>query len=88
LTFNYTFKNKFIEKFIWQCVFVILSVVGKFLVIKAEHTVASYNDRDLKSKIATVYYVFHLNENTFVVRAVVRVVGLLIAYYREFDSHR
>jgi hypothetical protein len=43
-----------IEQFIWQCVFVILLVVNKFLVLKAEHTVASYNGRDLTSKIATV----------------------------------
>jgi hypothetical protein len=37
-------------------VFVILLVISKFLVIKAEHTVASYNDRDFTSKIATVYF--------------------------------
>jgi hypothetical protein len=35
------------------CVFVTLLVVGKFFVMKAEHTVASYNDRDFISKIAT-----------------------------------
>jgi hypothetical protein len=44
-----------IEKFIWQCVFVILLVVNKFLVMKVEHTVASYNGRHFTSKIATVY---------------------------------
>jgi hypothetical protein len=41
---------KIIEKFM----FVILLVVSKFLVMKAEHTVASYNRRDFTSKIATV----------------------------------
>jgi hypothetical protein len=45
---------KTIEKFIWQFVFVILLVVCKFLVMKAEHTVASYNGRDFTSKFATV----------------------------------
>jgi hypothetical protein len=34
--------------------FAILLVVSKFLVMKAEHTVASYNGRDFKNKIATV----------------------------------
>jgi hypothetical protein len=46
---------KIIEKFIWQCVFVILFVVCKFLDMKAEHTVASYNGRDFTRKIATVH---------------------------------
>jgi hypothetical protein len=44
-----------IKKFIWQCGLVILLVVSKFLVMKAELTVASYNGRDFTSKIATVY---------------------------------
>jgi hypothetical protein len=47
---------KIIEKFIWQCVFVILLVVSKFLVMKAEHIVASYSGRDFISKIATVQH--------------------------------
>jgi hypothetical protein len=37
-------------------VFVILLVVSKFLVMKAEHTVANYNGSDFTMKIATVYY--------------------------------
>jgi hypothetical protein len=45
---------KIIEKFIWKCGFLILLVVSEFLVMKAEHTVASYNGRDFTSKIATV----------------------------------
>jgi hypothetical protein len=45
---------KIIEKFIWQCVFVILLGVSKFLVMKAEHPVASYNGKDFTSKITTV----------------------------------
>jgi hypothetical protein len=49
---------KIIEKFIWQCVFAILLVVCKFLVMKAQHTVASYNGRDFTNKIASVYSSF------------------------------
>jgi hypothetical protein len=39
---------------------VILLVVSKFLVIKAEHTVANYNGSDFTRKIATV-----LKKNSF-----------------------
>jgi hypothetical protein len=46
---------KIIEKFIWQCVLVILLVVYKFLVMKAEITVASYYGRDFTIKIAIVH---------------------------------
>jgi vesicle coat complex subunit len=44
---------KIIVKFIWHCV---VFVVSKFLVMKAENTVVSYNGRDFTSKIATVYF--------------------------------
>jgi hypothetical protein len=46
---------KIIEKYIWQCVLVIFLVFSTFLVMKAEHTVDSYNGRDFTSKIATVW---------------------------------
>jgi hypothetical protein len=58
LTFNCTFRLKLnleiIETFIWQCVFVILLVVYKFLVMKAEYTVAPHKSSDITRKIATV----------------------------------
>jgi hypothetical protein len=46
---------KIIETFIWQCVFVILLIVSKFLVMKAEHTVAPLQNSDITRKILTVY---------------------------------
>jgi hypothetical protein len=47
---------KNIEPFIWQyCVFVILLVVNKFIVIKTEHTVACDNGSDFTTKVATGY---------------------------------
>jgi hypothetical protein len=52
---NNILNLKTIETFIRPCVFVILLVVGKFLGMKEEHTVASYNGRDFTSKILTVY---------------------------------
>jgi hypothetical protein len=55
LTFDCTFKNKIEFANYWNIVFVILLFVSKFLVVKAEHTVANYNGGDFTSQIATVY---------------------------------
>jgi hypothetical protein len=38
-------------------------VVSKFLVMKAEHTVASFNGRNFTSKIATEVYVISAVSN-------------------------
>jgi hypothetical protein len=66
-----TLNLKIIEKFIWQCVFVILLVVSIFLVMKAEHTVARYNGREFTSKIATVYVNKWINFEFGIKRAIV-----------------
>jgi hypothetical protein len=46
---------KIIETFIWQCVFVILLVVSKFLAMRAEHTVAPLQNSDITRTFLTVW---------------------------------
>jgi hypothetical protein len=43
-----------IQKLTWQCVFVILLGTCNYLVMKTEHTVASYNSKDFTGKINVV----------------------------------
>jgi hypothetical protein len=50
-TFNCTFKFKIEFENYWKIMFVILLVACKFIVMKAEHTVVSYNGRDFTIKL-------------------------------------